>query len=431
MMATAAAPIRSSKATITFHNELWTAEGARLLLEVDEGWIGFLGDFAWSWHDETYTVYLAICRERNWPCNSHAATEAMLRALREGGISMKLSNATRSSDNCAQWSLIEMRELGAQMRRVVDGRSPAMPWAAQLEDFVENMKAMDAKYNIDDRTVEEFALRAGKYVPEHIVMLIELQTVNRKMQPEINSPHQKAVMEPERRRSISIQSPDDAGECDSEQSHSKSSKRCGASTAVKTTRPSKKRIRKKDEDSSYHDPTSEDEDLLWAEEISLSISKSTDSAIRQLSRQEEGPLEQASGQQQPATDRTRHTDSQDVRSKNHRGLAAVEETSYRVNQRNHRPFLPPRRDTAERASLVYGNEENDSLLSKQRPCDDLRESNSVEFNDDTHLFQSLNPYDRRGKPWGEFVVEVLLAEKVARDEDELDYVRFLRSLYEI
>ncbi|POM71204.1 Hypothetical protein PHPALM_12253 [Phytophthora palmivora] len=49
----------------------------------------------------------------------------------------------------------------------------------------------------------------------------------------------------------------------------------------------------------------------------------------------------------------------------------------------------------------------------------------------SHLFRSLNPYDRPGKPWGEFVVEVLLAERTARNEDELDYVQFVRGLYEI
>jgi hypothetical protein len=47
------------------------------------------------------------------------------------------------------------------------------------------------------------------------------------------------------------------------------------------------------------------------------------------------------------------------------------------------------------------------------------------------MFPSLNPYGRPGKPWGEFVVEVLLAERTACNEDELDYVQFVRSLYDI
>ncbi|EGZ09457.1 hypothetical protein PHYSODRAFT_523502, partial [Phytophthora sojae] len=163
----------ASEATIMFHNEPWTAEVARLLLEVDEGWVGYRGDAAWSWHDETYTAFVAVCGERQWPANSQGACMAMLHALRTGAISMKLSSATRSSDGCAQWSLVEMRELGAQMRRVVDGKVPTARWAAQLLIFVDAMKGKDASYSIEDRTIEEFAVRAGKFLPEPILRFID------------------------------------------------------------------------------------------------------------------------------------------------------------------------------------------------------------------------------------------------------------------
>ncbi|KAG6613069.1 50S ribosomal protein L1 [Phytophthora cinnamomi] len=265
-MATAAAPPRAgaSEATTVFHDEPWTAEVARLLLEVDEGWVGYRGDAAWSWHEETYTAFAAVCAERRWPANSQGACVAMLHALRTGAVNMKLSRATRSSDGCAQWSLVEMRELGAQMRRVVDGQLPTARWSAQLVVFVAAMRAKDASYSIDGRSVEDFAVRAGKYVPDPILRVIDPNGDNGKTPPTERS------MSPARQ-------------------------------------PSRK---------------------------------------------------------------------------------------YQRGQNNDRVHT------------------------------DGRSSNST-------LFRSLNPYDRPGKPWGEFVVEVLLAERAARNEDELDYVQFVRGLYEI
>ncbi|POM71203.1 Hypothetical protein PHPALM_12252 [Phytophthora palmivora] len=175
----------TSEATFTFHNEPWTAESARLLLEIDEGWMGFRNDAAWSWHKETYPIFTVICRERKWSCNSKAACVAMLTALRTGAIRIQLNSATRSYDGHSQWSLAEMRELGAQMRRVVDGEIPPMPWAAQLVAFVETMKLKDVKYSIGDRTVEGFAIRAGKYVPDSILLQIDPNLMNGKTTPTV------------------------------------------------------------------------------------------------------------------------------------------------------------------------------------------------------------------------------------------------------
>ncbi|KAG6957692.1 hypothetical protein JG687_00009830 [Phytophthora cactorum] len=144
-------PPGMNEAVITLHNEQWTAEGARLLLEVDEGWVGYRDDFAWSWHDETYAVYAAICQERGWVCNSLEASVAMLQALRTGEVSMKLSDSTHSSDGYTQWTLTEMRVLGTLMRDVVDGKSLTVRWSAQLAAFVDAMKARDGNDLIADR----------------------------------------------------------------------------------------------------------------------------------------------------------------------------------------------------------------------------------------------------------------------------------------
>ncbi|OWZ24087.1 50S ribosomal protein L1 [Phytophthora megakarya] len=179
----------TGEATITFHNESWTAEGARMLLEVDEGWVGFRNDASWSWHEETYGVFSAICREREWHCNSKAACFAMLHALRTGAISMQLSKATRSSDGHSQWTLTEMRELGNHMRRVVDGKRPTAPWEVQMAMWVELMKDRDAKYGLKDRTVEDFARRAGKYVPDAILLQIDPSMTFGKTAPTKTTPN--------------------------------------------------------------------------------------------------------------------------------------------------------------------------------------------------------------------------------------------------
>ncbi|KAG7376414.1 hypothetical protein PHYPSEUDO_013582 [Phytophthora pseudosyringae] len=467
----------ASEATITFHNEPWTAEGARLLLEVDEGWIGYRGDAAWSWHDETYTAYSAVCHERKWPCNTHAACVAMLHALRTGAISMKLSDATRSSDGCAQWSLPEMRELGAQMRRVEDGKSQTVRWAAQLVAFVEAMKAKDSKYTIDDRTVEDLAVRAGKFVTEPILLLIDPKRTNGRLTPRAATKTRRTrrsrTPEPKKRvtrgqltATGGAEDSDDRPLVPRRNTRTRATTRAPTISATTSSRTPKRRGRKRgaesEGDSSYHDPTSEDEDMLWADEQPLRVSEpegGSAPATQEITSQGEllpvqmAADEKPSASAQVSADHGRSSLSQDAADQSRPSSATSQR---RASPREDPPASPrqdeavPRRaspseNSADRVRPANGNQNGGKQTRQpsrkyqrvQQPVvnDGISKSSedraSTTKTDPLYVFRSLNPYDRQGKPWGEFVVEVLLAERTARNEDELDYVQFVRGLYEI
>lgn len=94
-----------------------------------------------------------------------------------------------------------------------------------------------------------------------------------------------------------------------------------------------------------------------------------------------------------------------------------------------------RQDSAGQTRTADGIQRSDSPTRqssrKYRRVQNKLSNGHTSSSSSSSLFRSLNPYDRPGKPWGEFVVEVLLAERTARNEDELDYVQFVRGLYEI
>ncbi|KAE9230816.1 hypothetical protein PF004_g10390 [Phytophthora fragariae] len=508
-----AAPAAGANATMTFHNEPWTAEVARLLLEVDEGWVGYRGDAAWSWHDETYRAFAAVCAERQWPVNSHGACSAMLHALRTGAISMKLSSATRSSDGCAQWSLVEMRELGAQMRRVVDGKSPTTRWAVQLAAFVDAMKAKDASYSIEDRTVVEFAARAGKYVPDPILRLINpngmtpmttvknSRSARRTPTPEkrqnrapttatkhtgnneppaavanTRKPRRTPTPEPEERprRVTRGQATEDVDSDDEplmprRSSRSKSARKDSGTDApmprrnsrstsagkAPITRRGRTRDVESEGDGSYHDPTSEEDgDALWdadlhipeTEESSVPVTQELTSQGELLLAEQPAYLTQVTvSQSRPSQDQLPQNQAQRPSSASSQSRVSsrqdppVEKSSSpredpSVEQRNHQ-VQKRRQDSADQTRTAIGSQHSESPTRQSS-----RKHRRVQNNDRVHtndpfssntLFRSLNPYDRPGKPWGEFVVEVLLAERAARNEDERDYVQFVRGLYEI
>ncbi|KAL4160842.1 hypothetical protein PRNP1_001400 [Phytophthora ramorum] len=449
MASSAPAPTAgASEQTITFHNEQWTAEVARLLLEVDEGWVGFRNDAAWSWCDETYTVFAAVCRERQWPCNSEAACVTMMHALRTGAINMQLSSTTRSSDGCAQWSLAEMRELGAQMKRVVDGKSPTLRWAAQFLRFVEAMKATDVSYRVEDRTVEDFAARAGKYVPEPILTMIDPnqtkgKTRLKKTRRTRRSPTTQRRVTRGQAAAMEAAEPVESGD---ELLVPRRNTR--ANTARATTKK-RGRIRSEESegDSSYYDPMSEDEVEYWED----------DSALRESRPEEDSPPASqeltSQGELQPAGEQLTSSTVDPGRSSLPE-IAVDEEKSDEATDRSgpssaasrkRRQDAPAqnrassRQDTAEdQAGSANGSQYGGTPTRQpsrkyqrvKRPT--ANDGNSNNGNSEPpHVFRSLNPYDRVGKPWGEFVVEVLLAERTARNEDELDYVQFVRGLYEI
>ncbi|KAG2760391.1 hypothetical protein PC129_g1879 [Phytophthora cactorum] len=469
-------PPGMNEAVITLHNEQWTAEGARLLLEVDEGWVGYRDDFAWSWHDETYAVYAAICQERGWVCNSLEASVAMLQALRTGEVSMKLSDSTHSSDGYTQWTLTEMRVLGTLMRDVVDGKSLTVRWSAQLAAFVDAMKARDGKYAFDDRTVEDFAFRAGKFVPEAILLLIDEKRTNGKATPKTawtaRRTRRASASEPRNRTRRVIRNQSTENYVDSEDEplarFKKSRTRATrtAASAPPIQRIGRKRTLDSEGDSSYHDPTSEDEDLLWADESSQRVSEGSAPATQEITSQ--GELLPAADNDQP------NALIQDLADQGLPSLSqddTIERPSSATNQSRdsprddpsassqaspreedialQRPSLPqdepeqqrafPRQETADQAQLTHGAQNDTPTRRPARKHQRVQESvvrdridsNGNPKSDAPHLFRSLNPYDRPAKPWGEFVVEVLLAERTARNEDELDYVRFVRGLYEI
>ncbi|ETL97795.1 hypothetical protein L917_04997 [Phytophthora nicotianae] len=470
-----------TEAAITFHNEQWTAEGARLLLEVDEGWVGYRDDFAWSWHDETYAVHAAICEERGWVCNSLEASVAMLQALRTGAVSMKLSDSTHSSDGYAQWALTEMHVLGSQMRDVVDGKSPTVRWSALLAAFVDTMKTKDSKYAYDDRTLEDFAYRAGKFVPEEILLHIDPTRMKGKITPRTTRTARRtrkvSASEPRNRtrRMTRSQSSESYVDSDDEPLARLRNPRTRATRSVSSAsaRPirgkSRKRTLDSDGDSSYHDPTSEDEDLLWADESSQRVSEGSAPATQEVTSQGEllpvhaanneqpkAPSQDFADQDQPSLLQD-DTNQQAPPAVNQRRNSARDDPSfssraspYEGDLTSQQPSLDqdepvqqrasPREDTTDQAQPTFGSQNGDTPTRRptrkhqrvhQQVVSGRRDSNSRAKTNTPHLFRSLNPYDRPAKPWGEFVVEVLLAERTARNEDELDYVRFVRGLYEI
>lgn len=368
-------------ATITYRNEPWTAECARLLLEVDEGWIGFRGDLTWSWHENTFKVYSAICRERNWPCKSLAASVAMIMYLRTGGISMKLSNAVRTVDGFAQWSLKEMRELGAQMRRVVDGKMPTMRWSPQLLAFVKTMKSVDTNYSIGDRTVEDFALRASKFIPEAIVTLIDPHKTNGKTSFATNFPHPVPIAKSSglTRPLLSDQLTTNAAERDPE---SMMTRRMPSATSMSTDTCSSRAT--SDSQKSSVGPTVEGEELQRAANHCRNVAMSTGSSTQEASRRSDLNQKILASPLQDTADRTPSTDEVQIDSRS-----------------------------------------THTTSSAQQPV----ASDCVDFS--SRASTGPRPYGHTGKSWGEFVVEVLLAERMARNEDELDYWHFVRSLYEI
>ncbi|CAI5744603.1 unnamed protein product [Peronospora destructor] len=408
--ATSAVPTSgAAEATITFYNEPWTVEVARLLLEVDEGWVGYRHDTVWSWHEETYKVFTSICCDRKWPCNSKAACIAMLQAIRTGVISMKFSNATRSSDGYAQWSLIEMRELGAQMRRVVDNESRTICWTAQLETFVQNMTSKDTKYILDDRTMEDFATRASKFVPETLA-LVDSDLPNRTVTPENTQRKRRQAMDD------AINSADDP-------------LLSGKNINTKTTLAARKRVRSKNVGKLG------DEDVSWRDNTSLQRGSATQELYDGLLHLplENGPLQQQSMLLLTKTPPHRR------QAPPHQGSTSMRESPYQIE------WAPtsPRQYSADQAQSVNGIQ--DSAAATQQPTRKYRRVQQSSIHDRETVnsrtsstkanapsyFRNLNPYDRPGKLWGEFVVDVLLAERTASNEDELDYVQFVRNLYEI
>ncbi|RQM17496.1 hypothetical protein DD237_002131 [Peronospora effusa] len=456
--ATSAVPT-SGAATITFYDEPWTVEVARLLLEIDEGWVGYCHDTIWSWHEETYKVFTLICCDRKWPCNSKAACIAMLQAIRTGVISMTLSNATRSSDGYAQWSLIEMRELGAQMRHVVDNESLTICWTAQLEKFLQIMTSKDTKYVINDRTTEDFAARASKYVPETLVS-IDSDLPNRydnAIRTTTGTPTSRVPMvdtldrricwtpcrtlTPEYKQRTRRQAMDDAIDSADEPLLS------GRNIYTKATMAARKRVRNRTVE------TFEDEDVSRRDNTSLQKGSATQELYGELLHL---PLE-GDG---PSTDCSQNLAgvgqsslSIDMAHSRRPPSAVNHATAYHNSPSSGQ--APPRQVSTSMRDIPYQiewaptsplqytadqaqsqrNSRLDFVLRVQQSSSYNRETvnsrtSSTKANAPSH-FRNLNPYDRPGKLWGEFVVEVLLAERTASNEDELDYVQFVRSLYEI
>ncbi|CAI5708971.1 hypothetical protein KXD40_004817 [Peronospora effusa] len=430
--ATSAVPT-SGAATITFYDEPWTVEVARLLLEIDEGWVGYCHDTIWSWHEETYKVFTLICCDRKWPCNSKAACIAMLQAIRTGVISMTLSNATRSSDGYAQWSLIEMRELGAQMRHVVDNESLTICWTAQLEKFLQIMTSKDTKYVINDRTTEDFAARASKYVPETLVS-IDSDLPNRTLTPEYKQRTRRQAM-------------DDAIDSADEPLLS------GRNIYTKATMAARKRVRNRTVE------TFEDEDVSRRDNTSLQKGSATQELYGELLHlplEGDGPSTDCSqnlagvGQSSLSIDMAHsrrppsavnhatayHNSPSSGQAPPRQVSTSMRDIPYQIE------WAPtsPLQYTADQAQSVNGIAA--ATQQPTRKCRRVQQSSSynretvnsrtssTKANAPSH-FRNLNPYDRPGKLWGEFVVEVLLAERTASNEDELDYVQFVRSLYEI
>ncbi|CEG44866.1 uncharacterized protein PHALS_01197 [Plasmopara halstedii] len=436
--------------SITLLDEPWTAEGARLLLEVDEGWVGYRGDIAWSWHDETFMIYSAICRERNWPCKSQAASVAMLTALRTDSISMKISSSMRTADGFAQWSLIEMRELGAQMRRIVEGRSPAMRWSAQLLSFVETMKTIDTKYNIGDRTVEEFAFRASKYLPLAIVMLIDPHRTNGKTSHDRWKSDSTPLMKPLKLlRPIQRDQLTDNAIERADESLAPGKRRIMPLTDPSLGIPNDTRPRlviKRNQSTelnvnkSYHGSRFNNDNLRWTGNNFGHETRNAGPSIQIDTNQE-----QMLPKQQSAANQAHLSYSQDVRAQKHTDFSAIggyhrlDQAASGLQLFGQKQVATPHRDTADQPPSTYGMQSGDipmqrstrNELCSQQPI----VSDSMELNDRAstapHVLRGVNPYNRPEKSWGEFVVEVLLAQRMASNEDELDYWHFVRNLYEI
>ncbi|RLN97757.1 hypothetical protein BBJ28_00012218 [Nothophytophthora sp. Chile5] len=360
---TATSPARES--SISFCDEPWTAEAARLLLELDEGAVGFHGDLEWQWRDSTYTRFANECRARRWPVNSRAACVSMLHALRSGDIRMKLSSGSRSADGFAQWSLAEMHEMGALMRRVADGPAVSVSWALQLERFLVRMRVKDVSYRLLGRTIDHFTQRASGFLPA-------------KLLPKERTSPTKPV----------------TGEGDPRPSTEST-----RAEAAKTPEATAKKLKT--------DGTPSTEPLA-----------SSAIAMHEETTPEAGSSSRA---QQEAGDGVVDTGLQVEEPEG----GEVEEAACTVESARRQ------RETSAKDREDHKTPTPDSTLEQQQLTTTSSRRAATSTRARTPRQHRSRPYDQPTKPWGEFVVELLLAEKTARNEDELDYVRFLRNLYEL
>ncbi|GMF27624.1 unnamed protein product [Phytophthora fragariaefolia] len=470
---------------------------------------------------------------------------------------MKLSNATRTSDGFAQWTLPEMRELGAQMRRVTDGRSPTLHWAAQLATFVATMKAKRPSYSIMDRTVEDFAVRAGKYVPDRMLLLMDPDLEHGKTTSEVTTERARRTPTLGLQRKAKGKSTATAAEsADSddeplaavvrktrrpttpkpeEQTKAARGKTVAAATkdvdnaskpraAVANTRKTRststpglqepqkrvtrgqtmtatadvennepliprrntkkkaarqihvarvnkrgrKRSAESDGDTSYHDPTSEEDgDEFWDAALQLSESEEGSApATQEITSQGESlpqgkVVSDRSSLPMNTTQKNQWSSSApnggggslgqdpptEVQPLPRQGPSVEQPTSSHQEppaeppREDHRMQNqpPPHRNVADHALMTNGSGHTETpTRPPNRKCRRTQSSNRATDGPVSssnaaapQVVRSLNPYDRPGKPWAEFVVEVLVAERTARNEDELDYVQFVRGLYEI
>ncbi|CAH0479985.1 unnamed protein product [Peronospora belbahrii] len=429
----------AAETSITLHGTPLSVEVTRLLLEVDEGWVGYRHDKTWSWHEETYKAFAAICCDRKWPCNSRAACIATLKAIRTGSVSIMLSNATRSSEGYAHWSLTEMHELGAQMRRAVDDESQTVRWESQLEIFIHSMTVKDATYNIHDRTAEDFAARAEKFIPERTLLLIEsdvayrYETTARNTLNSNRATRSNTTMEPKQhtllvasmtmtpeyeqwtRRATQAQALEDAG------GSTEGSVLLGECICTKDATADLLSL----QGEGGGTPTAPSQHSLGRSPLFLPLDttdkrwSSSDLGHKQATVHQDLSLSRQAPPRQEA--------------------APMRESSCQTE----RFQTSSRRYSVDQSGSVNGIQ--DGVTAMQHPTRKYRRVQQSSISD--HLMangrtsssktnapllsRNLNPYDRPGKLWGEFVVDVLLAEKTARNKDELDYVQFVRGLYEI
>ncbi|KAI9916746.1 hypothetical protein PsorP6_016773 [Peronosclerospora sorghi] len=410
--------------SITFYNESWTTEVVQLLLEVDEGWMGYYHDANWRWHEETHKTFVAICRERQWPYNSSAACKAMLQALRTSAFSIKLGNARRSSDGYAQWSLPEMLELGAQMRRVADDVTQAMPWADQFEIFKQTMRTKDLNFTIDGRTVEDFAAPRA-HALEYAVNR-ENETYKRIRTNAVSTSDKQG-----RKRTI------ESEEGDSEYNTSQRSKE----TIMQFTRNTHTSCA----------TSSSEVNVNVTSDVESGSQQNCSSGLNPMDqRQRSDPQAVGPSLSNPIPWQKQALDQQDARRSygepSRHTIHHQEVSPLPASSRQHQPLLRralPREDFMDQARSRNGiwkdNTPSPRPTRKYQRVQQSTTSDRVHVDgqpsstksNEPRLFRNLNPYDRPGKPWGEFVVEVLLAERTAHNKDELDYVHFVRGLYEI
>ncbi|RLN83325.1 hypothetical protein BBJ28_00009183 [Nothophytophthora sp. Chile5] len=362
----AAPPARES--SISFCDEPWTAEAARLLLELDEGAVGFHGDQEWQWRDSTYTRFASECRARRWPVNSRAACVFMLHALRLGAIGMKLSSGSHSADGFAQWSLAEMHEMGALMRRVADGPAVSVSWALQLERFLERMRTKDVSYRLSGRTVDHFTQRASGFLPA-------------KLLPKARTSPTKLV----------------TGEVDPRPSTEST-----RAEAAKTPEATAKKLKTDATPSAEPLESAMHEEATRGAGSSRAQQEAGDGVVDtglQVEEPEGGEVEEEHAATRPAKNVRRP-----------RETAAKDREDHKT----------PTSDSPRRQQQL-------TATSSRRAATSTRARTPHR----QHRQHRSRPADWPTKPWGEFVVELLLAEKTARNEDEADYVRFLRNLYEL